>query len=1244
MTKKSTKLISKITLIVSIITVSCSLLLLVACGSTKQEALTPEELALKQELEEEARLEKKHPTKVVWEAKNAEDQLFITGSTSDYDHIPDVDYNGNLRVIDFGKGLDLTGYNYLNIEFYCPEDSNHYEIDFNCLSTKPYEKVAILGSLSTKEAKTIQSTFGVNHQEFPTNVSGTFEVRKNTTNTLNRIVVFAYDAFGRVQGEIPDVKVCITKVTATNKKLRNDPEKDAVIFKAPEPEGFKIVTREEGNYSGGNYISLGECNLENYKYLNFELYSPNSERFLVNAAGWSGTYRTGEVPERIANFDILLSDTPQTYQIPFGKYKGYWYDWVDGKNVKKPVTDNLLHGIDFSARDTNDDWAILGDIEIYVKSITATNKKLENDITKDKVIFTAKEPEDGLIVTKVSKSYEFPVYMDLEGYDYLNVELYSPNSGMNIVNFDFHNYEVNEPLGEIKTLLTPEPQIIQIPFGRNNDYDDWSTGKRVIKQTTTDFLERFYVWAKSPYDVDVGKIEVYVKSVTATNKKLEIDPNKDKIIYYDAEPQKHKITTNQNWDWAWLKTGKVNLEGYNYLNLELYSPDSGNNLVNFSGRYRDGEVASLKSTLTKTPQIIQIPFGKGNGYWIEWPDGKKTSYLYESNILYDFGIWVEDENGNRKANDIYVKSITATNKSLNDPTKDKVVYKAPEAEGHKITTIDGWQWLPVPKMNLEEYEYLNFEVYSPNSNNYSVCLLPRDHAGDIGIVDTLLTKKPQIIQIPFGKGKGTYDNWDSGEKVVTPYASNCLWNLAVWARDEESLSGWPNMPNVDVYVKSITATNKKLNADTTKDKLVYLAQEPNGHTITTIDGWSFLATGKLELEGYNYLNIELSSPNSKDYVVNLSMRGGDGETGKLETLLTSKSKTIQIPFGKDMGTYDDWSTGERIVKPYLCNQLWNVGIWAADAKNGWHNTAGVDVYIKSITATNKKIANDPSKDMVIFESNESTGRKLTTKDDGWADLAIGKWDLEGYKYLNIELYNPNNDYYQFEADAWGNNEKLIDDPNKFMPKGVFVTQHPISEYWDDWSGGTKVTKKVTGNTISSFSMCIHNLINNTNMGGVEFYVKRIVATNKKLEEPKQKEKVVFEAPDSKGYKLTTGKEWWSLNFGEWDLEGYKYLNIELYSPNIGNNKVEFHGWGGGERVAPFEAVTLTNETQIIQRIFGTNVEYWEDWVDGQNVQKKATSNKLSSLAFSVHNPDTWDFVEGVDLYIKRIWGTNTQLK
>lgn len=1242
MTKNHTKLISKITLIVSIITIFCSLLSLAGCGSTKQEGLTPEELALKQELEEEARLEKKHPTKVVWEAKNAEDGKFVTVLDSECDNISDANYTGNAPRIDFEKGIDLSGYNYLNFEFCCPDDTCH-SIGVMAFAFDPNEKAAFVETIGTKEYKTLQSTFGVNHGEWPTWENGSLTVKANTNNKLNRIFIYAWDPYDDSIGNIAGVNVQLKKITATNIKLRNNPEKDYVIFKSLEPEGHKFTTNDSWG-GAGSYLSLGEADLENYKYVNFEFYSPNSDFYLINIDGMSGGYRTGVITENIIQSDAALSKSTEIQQFPFGQFKGYWNKWENGKNVRKPVTDNLLHAVIFNALDMNDDWNQVGGVDIYVKSITATNKKLENDKTKDRVIFTAEKAEDGLIVTEVGHSFHFPLYKDLEGYDYLNIELYSPNSGLNEVNFNFHNHEVDELVADLSTLLTPEPQIIQIPFGKNHDYDDWSTGKRVIKQNTTNYVERFYIYAKSPYNVDVGNIEVYIKNITATNKKLEIDTAKDKVVYYDAEPQKHKISTNQNWDWAWLKTGKVNLEGYKYLNIELYSTDSGNNLVNFSGRYRDGEVASLKSTLTKTPQIIQIPFGKGNGYWNEWPDGKKTSYLYESSILDDFGIWSEDENGKRKANDIYVKSITATNKSLNDPNKDKVVYKAPEAEGHKITTTDGWQWLPVPKMNLEEYEYLNFEVYSPNSNNYSVCLLPRDHAGDIGIADTLLTKKPQIIQIPFGKGKGTYDNWDSGEKVVTPYASSCLWDVAVWARDEESLNGWPNMPDVDVYVKSITATNKKLNADTTKDKLVYLAQEPNGHKITTIDGWSFLATGKQELENYKYLNIELSSPNSKDYVVNLSMRGGDGETGKLEALLTSKSKTIQIPFGKNMGTYDDWSTGERIVKPYTANQIWNVGIWAADAKNGWHNTAGVDVYIKSITATNKKIANDPTKDMVIFESNESTGRKFTTKDDGWADLAIGKWDLEGYKYLNIELYNPNNDYYQFELDAWGNNEKPIDDPNKFMPKGAFVTQHPISEYWDDWSNGTKVTKKVTGNTISFFSMCIHNLINNTNMGGVEFYVKRIVATNKKLEEPKPKEKVVFEAPDSKGYKLTTSKDWQSLNFGEWDLKGYKYLNIELYSPNIGNNKVEFHGWGGGERVAPFEAVPLTNEVQVIQRIFGTNVEYWEDWIDGKNVQRPATSDMLGSLAFSVHNPDNWEFVEGVDLYIKRIWGTNTQLK
>ena len=106
MTKNHTKLISKMTLIVSIITIFCSLLSLAGCGSTKQdEGLTPEELALKQELEEEARLEKKHPTKVVWEAKNAEDGKFVTVLDSECDNISNASYTGNAPRIDFEKGI-----------------------------------------------------------------------------------------------------------------------------------------------------------------------------------------------------------------------------------------------------------------------------------------------------------------------------------------------------------------------------------------------------------------------------------------------------------------------------------------------------------------------------------------------------------------------------------------------------------------------------------------------------------------------------------------------------------------------------------------------------------------------------------------------------------------------------------------------------------------------------------------------------------------------------------------------------------------------------------------------------------------------------------------------------------------------------------------------------------------------------------------------------------------------------------
>ena len=72
---------------------------------------------------------------------------------------------------------------------------------------------------------------------------------------------------------------------------------------------------------------------------------------------------------------------------------------------------------------------------------------------------------------------------------------------------------------------------------------------------------------------------------------------------------------------------------------------------------------------------------------------------------------------------------------------------------------------------------------------------------------------------------------------------------------------------------------------------------------------------------------------------------------------------------------------------------------------------------------------------------------------------------------------------------------------------------------------------------------------------------------------------------------------------------------------------------------------ISGNTQIIQHLFGTSNEYWDGWVDGEWKKQAPTSDIISSFSFSAHNPDNWDeFAEGVDLYIKRIWGTNTPVK
>ena len=79
--------------------------------------------------------------------------------------------------------------------------------------------------------------------------------------------------------------------------------------------------------------------------------------------------------------------------------------------------------------------------------------------------------------------------------------------------------------------------------------------------------------------------------------------------------------------------------------------------------------------------------------------------------------------------------------------------------------------------------------------------------------------------------------------------------------------------------------------------------------------------------------------------------------------------------------------------------------------------------------------------------------------------------------------------------------------------------------------------------------------------------------------------------DGKYTKFTTKDDWYGFNIGNADLDGYKYLNIELYSPTASANTITLDCWGNEEKVANFNTL-LTGEPLIIQSPFGTNYDRW----------------------------------------------------
>ena len=469
--------------------------------------------------------EDQFPDKVIWEPKTEAEETFITVSAEAWENDGHLrsDFTGKAPIINFEDEIDLTGYKYLNIEAYCPDDGYHL-IGFTGFSENPHEKVARLQSFCSKEATVFQTDFGVNNKQWPDMSTGNLLINLSTSNKIKYILTYSFDPLNPVS-DIPDIRICVKKIYATNQKLTNDTSKDKIVFKAIEPEGHKFTTVEQDNNWDSNIIYLGNnFNLEEYKYLNLEVSSPNCNNYSVNIESWTEVTRTDIESSRKIEFSRILTNEMQVYQIPFGVFKEYWFDWREAENYKKPITDNIISYIYFSTQDTENDWQWHAGVDVYVKSITATNTLLEvPDTSKDKVVYTAIESEGRKITTKKDPTYLATGYFDLEGYNYLNIEIASPNSKDYVVGLCPRDY-YNNRNGTFDYPLTEDFKIFQIPFGKGNGYrEDWSSGEKVLVPYDNNGLNSFAFWACDAQDNwnTVAGVDIYIKRIWATNTELK---------------------------------------------------------------------------------------------------------------------------------------------------------------------------------------------------------------------------------------------------------------------------------------------------------------------------------------------------------------------------------------------------------------------------------------------------------------------------------------------------------------------------------------------------------------------------------------------------------------------------------------------------------------------------------------------------------------------------------------------------
>lgn len=227
-----------------------------------------------------------------------------------------------------------------------------------------------------------------------------------------------------------------------------------------------------------------------------------------------------------------------------------------------------------------------------------------------------------------------------------------------------------------------------------------------------------------------------------------------------------------------------------------------------------------------------------------------------------------------------------------------------------------------------------------------------------------------------------------------------------------------------------------------------------------------------KLNGCKYVNLELSSPNSGNYIISIGGVAVPGEGPGVpifdfRSTLTEKNQVYQVPVFDQPVSYID------ILKI------------AAFAKDSSDPVTGIIINIKNITPTNEKIRNDPNVDKVIFESRGEEDFKLTTGLEEWSDMTFDFIDLEGYKYLNMEIYSPNCTDAFINVDCWGN-DKIIAQFIGHVPTEPILFQAPLYS-----------NRGVYDNTLEFICLCSSLFDGDVRVADVDIYIKKIWATNTK---------------------------------------------------------------------------------------------------------------------------------------------------